>query len=577
MDYYNKYEIDAERFSEIIKCFKSLTRHQSKLSNQKQRLKTFQKKAAELDQTYKDVRELKVKLLDAQKRKGSWLGGFVNLFFLSPESISKVISEKNNFISKNGNVKGLINEEDKLILEEKSKVEKIKALKIKLVPTGAESETVELLSHLEKYKLALEFITGSNFTFFKSILEIERGQSISQVVKLARNVFRNKQSLDIDIKRYNEEQIKLQREISTANKKEVGLRNSLGDIFKNEDLKEVKDCQIQKLTNRLKEQSFQEDLKQSIKPLENLKKNLFSESSLDKKILEDFLNNRCQVAMTTCSSSASGVLEKFENNFDYVIIDETSKALPTELLIPLLKGKSIILVGDHKQLPPFVEESTLAEFVDGDKEFIKQSLFERLFERATSARKTLMKTQYRMPPNLAQIVSEEFYEGEIISGDNVYQGAVIGNLKNNLCFVEVKSGESRNLNGSKFNEVEASSIETFLSKQQAEFKREKLSVGVITMYKGQKQKLDFLTKKFIDLDIEVGTVDSFQGREKDVIILSTVATNGSLGFLNDPRRINVAISRARMGLIIFGNRNTLEKNKHLKNILCSFNEIKQAA
>ncbi|MBE1555627.1 AAA domain-containing protein [Sporosarcina limicola] len=292
---------------------------------------------------------------------------------------------------------------------------------------------------------------------------------------------------------------------------------------------------------------------------------------------------------TTCVASARRDFMEEYPTFDVVIIDEVSKATPPELLLPMLKGKKIILVGDHHQLPPLVGQETIEEFLDEIdsqeeknelKKLLKESLFERLFRTLPKQNKTMLGIQYRMHESIMETITP-FYENGLQCGltdsdaarDHLIESRYVQrnnhllwfDMPNELDYFEdkVKGGTSR------FNQAELTMIQNLLldlegATEQA--KRDgrlvpdaKKSVGVISFYGEQVKRIDRLIQQDLmpqHLHCRTGSVDKFQGMEMDVIILSFVRNHqdkgGDIGFAKDYRRLNVALSRARELLIIVG-------------------------
>lgn len=299
---------------------------------------------------------------------------------------------------------------------------------------------------------------------------------------------------------------------------------------------------------------------------------------------------------TTCVASARKEFMDNYPTFDVVIIDEVSKATPPELLLPMLKGKKIILVGDHHQLPPLVGEDTLDEtlkaileesdsFEEKDelKKLLKESLFERLFKNLPKSNKTMLAIQYRMHESIMETITpfyaEENYRLQcgLVDSDHVRDHLLESlyvkrndhliwmNMPNERAYFEekVKDGKSR------FNQGELNIIRDVLNdldkatetaKSEGRMGlHERKSIGVISFYGEQVKRIDRLIQQetnFKHLNFRTGTVDKFQGMEMDVIILSMVRnnkdSNGDIGFANDYRRLNVALSRARELLVLVG-------------------------
>ncbi len=295
---------------------------------------------------------------------------------------------------------------------------------------------------------------------------------------------------------------------------------------------------------------------------------------------------------TTCVASARRDFMEEYPTFDVVIIDEVSKATPPELLLPMLKGKKIILVGDHHQLPPLVGQETLEEFLEeidskeDKKEFEKllnESLFERLFRTLPKQNKTMLGIQYRMHESIMQTITPFYEEGNYslqcgladsdAARDHMIDSRYVQRNDHLLWFdmpnkpkyfeEKVKGGTSR------FNQAELTMIQKLLvdldqatakAKSEGKMKQEdRKSVGVISFYGEQVKRIDRLIQQELmpqHLHCRTGSVDKFQGMEMDIIILSFVRNHqdkgGDIGFAKDYRRLNVALSRARELLIIVG-------------------------
>ena len=296
-----------------------------------------------------------------------------------------------------------------------------------------------------------------------------------------------------------------------------------------------------------------------------------------------------------------------ELNIDVVIIDEVSKIPFVELLHPILYGKTVILVGDHKQLPPmFTERISEDEMEKGkyDPEWInpgdekrykkeyETSFFAKLFHETSPRNKIMLDVQYRMHPDIMD-VDNVFYDNQLKAGINAkarehylnitgaYGRKIIGE-DTHVVFVDCKGKEVQESGSTSFyNENEIVVVRKLLElinrgcrcdrngkPLTGEVDRRhdtRLSVGVICPYADQAKRIrgkkvqkyrsfnDSGDEKFM-----VKTVDDFQGDERDIIILSMVRTTSKARFLMNYHRINVAISRARRLLIIVGNRKALE-------------------
>ena len=287
---------------------------------------------------------------------------------------------------------------------------------------------------------------------------------------------------------------------------------------------------------------------------------------------------------------------------DVVIIDEVSKSSFIDLLIPILYGKTVILVGDHRQLPPMYE---FAKLRDDDYEGLDENIinkeinkkftdlyeecfFKTLFERIPDSYKTMLVQQYRCHEHIMNVFNH-FYRGELklgFAGQNNnkrHNVKLLSNGRNiiepdkHIYFVDCKQTETHEADStSMYNTGEAKVVITLISKLNTYFKShpelEKLSIGVICTYGDQARRIKELLRSekvktdAFKTDVEkmiVSTVDDFQGDERDIIILTTVRNpedpkRSNPGFILAYQRINVALSRARRMLLMVGNRKYLE-------------------
>lgn len=287
------------------------------------------------------------------------------------------------------------------------------------------------------------------------------------------------------------------------------------------------------------------------KDIERLHKEIVS---LREKAEKEIISN-AKVVFATASTSFSEVLAS--EKFDVVVFDEATQSTLPSTLMALVHADKWVLAGDHKQLPPTV----LSE----DKE-LKVSLFERWIKAFPEAAE-MLRVQYRMNEVLMSLANELFYEGKLKAHESVKDISVKDicpecpeELAFPVHFVDVGGVEKSTGGFSKHNIEEVRVVEYTLRSLISLGLREE-DIGVITPYKEQR---DLIQKVALDFPgVEVSTVDGFQGREKEVILLSLVRSNlrGDIGFLKDYRRLNVAITRARRLLIAFGDKKTLSKDK----------------
>jgi hypothetical protein len=284
------------------------------------------------------------------------------------------------------------------------------------------------------------------------------------------------------------------------------------------------------------------------------------------------LIRRADVVGATCIGIATDL--RFEDlEFDLVIADEAGQIQVMDLLVPLVRARRAVLVGDHLQLPPVVEPEITQKIRETESEnqelgqWLEKSLFERLIERPTTpdSNKVMLNIQYRMPRQIADFISGQFYGGNYHTGsESEHTEAFFTGSP--LVFVdtvkEVRHFDQRAENGEGYsNPTEARLISDLL----VAYKAKGVDVGVIVPYKKQAEVIRRELRRRQaglsedDLISRVATVDSFQGKELDVILFGFTRSNadGRIGFLTELRRLNVSLTRARRQLILVGDSLTL--------------------
>ncbi|CRG94113.1 regulator of nonsense transcripts, putative [Plasmodium gallinaceum] len=281
------------------------------------------------------------------------------------------------------------------------------------------------------------------------------------------------------------------------------------------------------------------------------------------------------VICATCVGAMDKRLKKFR--FRQVLVDEATQSTEPECLVPLVTGaKQIVLVGDHCQLGPIIVCKKAANAGLG------KSLFERLVMLGITPFR--LEVQYRMHPALSEFPSYVFYDGSLQNGITLKEREYPlkdfpwPNPKCPMFFYNSTGLEEMSASGTSYlNRSEASNMEK-LVRTLLKCGLKPNQIGVITPYEGQRAYITSLFQKNISFqhsaEIEVASVDAFQGREKDFILLSCVRSNKKLGigFLNDPRRLNVALTRAKYGLIICGNAKVLSRHHFISKEKINSNE-----
>jgi serine/threonine protein kinase/DNA polymerase III delta prime subunit len=285
---------------------------------------------------------------------------------------------------------------------------------------------------------------------------------------------------------------------------------------------------------------------------------------------DDLLYERANILAATCLMTGIRTLREME--FDWAIIDEGGRATATELLIPLIRARRSIIVGDERQLPPMVDSDLREEVMrnlDLKPEDLEKSLFETLVDQGREEELPavqMLKQQYRMHPAIGELVSQVFYEGKLQHATPPAQ------RQHKLRWLETPvvwysttklDNHAENPRGTSFsNSAEVEVIVWLLRRMEQSYLEmdEKRNMAIITPYNEQIRLLREAiypadrTFIWVALNIEIASVDAFQGRDSHLVIYSAVRSNKprEIGFLKDRRRLNVALSRAQQLLIIVG-------------------------
>jgi hypothetical protein len=309
---------------------------------------------------------------------------------------------------------------------------------------------------------------------------------------------------------------------------------------------------------------------------------------------EELYLRRANVIGATCNETGKPdfiASPRFSSRFDLVIVDEVSKATPPELLLAMLMGRRVLLVGDHRQLPPMFRDEAFEDAVEAGeitrenvelfRDLVTSSLFESYFSGAPSSAKVGLRRQYRMHPQIMEAVNTFYADQPLLAGGGTEELARVKNhnlrfhghpspawLKSGRSLVWIDTGRDtkgrpvhdERVGSSRRNFLEAEIAARLVSDIAACPDSKNLSIAIISFYRAQVELLRDCLKEDRELDgilrlgRDVNTVDQFQGSERDVVIVSLVRSDARLSgeFARDFRRINVALSRARKLLIVLG-------------------------
>ena len=307
---------------------------------------------------------------------------------------------------------------------------------------------------------------------------------------------------------------------------------------------------------------------------------------LERYITEQVLES---VQIITCTLVGASNRNIRHLSFDTVFIDEAAQALEPGCWIPIAKGQRIILAGDHHQLPPTVKSEKAA------REGLRETLFEKCIQRQPDTAR-MLNLQYRMHQQIMAFSSERFYRGQLQAHVSVRDA---GLEAYDLCFAPDLPVEFLDTAGFGFLEVTIPESRSTANPEEADLllqrlvqllkpydttahQEDPLTIGVIAPYRAQinclkdaievNEPLSGLLQQRL---LSVGTVDSFQGQERDIIAISLTRSNhsGDIGFLSDIRRMNVGMTRARRKLLLVGDSSTLSVHPFFKELLAFVERI----
>ncbi|GHB74525.1 hypothetical protein GCM10008107_24970 [Psychrosphaera saromensis] len=361
-----------------------------------------------------------------------------------------------------------------------------------------------------------------------------------------------------------------------------------------DDLSAVGDTLIKNLNH---EYAIEPHIANSVKRLIELSKDMLRVMNSGNANLDEFLARSRQLVAGTCVGIGNWHIDIASNQYDWVIIDEAARSIASELAIAMQVGKRVLLVGDHKQLPPLYSEphkKALARKLGIKSSSDIDELIESDFARAFNSHYgeqigAKLLVQYRMAPPIGTLVSQCFYQGELENGERIIPD-IYTNIPKQLVAPATwldtsslgkKAHHQKGSGTSIFNDAEADAIIDLLlsidedadlvNSLYKQVKEGEAAIGVICMYGEQKKRIRQKVKKAgiseaLTALLKIDTVDSYQGKENRIIILSVTRSEHkqSPGFLRLPNRINVALSRAMDRLVIVGDKRMWQgKNSNL--------------
>ncbi|QCR22013.1 AAA domain-containing protein [Pontibacter sp. SGAir0037] len=302
-------------------------------------------------------------------------------------------------------------------------------------------------------------------------------------------------------------------------------------------------------------------------------------------ITDDLLDN---VQVITCTLVGAANKSIRHMQYDTVFIDEAAQALEPACWIPISRANRVVLAGDHFQLPPTVKS------FEAENGGLGLTLFEKCIQRQPAV-SVMLRTQYRMHQHIMQFSNQEFYKGELEAHESVRESDL---HTYNAKFAPGLAVEFIDTAGCGYNETDMAETQSSANPEEADLllnhlalllkeyepaaETESLKIGVIAPYRAQINYLQdkvehtpLLHDLLIKRQLSVGTVDSFQGQERDIIYISMVRSNdkGEIGFLSDIRRMNVGMTRAKKKLVIVGDSATLSQHPFYSDFLAYVESI----
>jgi predicted DNA helicase len=311
---------------------------------------------------------------------------------------------------------------------------------------------------------------------------------------------------------------------------------------------------------------------------QRLDKLFITARELEERAINSIIED-AEVICATNSTTGSEILKGAK--FDFAVIDEATQSTEPSALIPVLKAKRFIMAGDHKQLPPTILNE------EAERGGLSRSLFERLLQLYGDRIRVILEVQYRMNETIEAFPNTEFYNGKLRAYEQVKQRNILEILPKSkveeledddvkpFLFIDTQGSDefkelTRRGSTSKENVGEAQLVRD-IAERLLRLGVLPEEIAIISPYGDQVS----LMKTMLQVEgLEIKTVDGFQGREKEVVIVSFVRSNkmGEIGFLRDLRRLNVSITRAKRKLVLIGDSTTLEHEGCYKRLIESAKE-----
>lgn len=474
--------------------------------------------------------------------------------------------------------------------------------------TNAQSAAMLLAERLEKFKQFEQCLTGQITEASQSLtaqmqafeINVPDDTPIKQIEREITNLLDQYKMIEIQLQKQQHAE---QQHLQQQNFQNSSLSESIKSIQNH-----ISYLQQQYQDSKAQNQNWHGLFEDWVQSLNNPQ-----QSKLDWELMSQEYTQNCNLVAISCNENSRTLQDAGIDGFDVVIIDEVSKATPIELLMPLMRARKAILVGDHRQLPPMFQEGqdateTFEDLVEVEDEnqdrsnlltkdnfkryekLVTASLFKELFEKAPDVLRERLTTQFRMHPSIMKMINY-FYDGQLTCGnpDEPREHQVVLKSKLNtlvdankhLLWVDTSNDEK----GVSYRDDESSNVteakliaKTLINinlqmKQQGYHSKNKQKVGVVSFYQSQCRTIRDEIRKanggkldFDAIHVEINTVIRYQGKEKPIILISLVRNDGKPKEYRRSSRaniarfefINVAMSRAQNLLIVFGARNMLE-------------------